>query len=31
MGMAKFKNYSGRRYGRLVAVSFVERKYGNRN
>jgi hypothetical protein len=27
--MAKFKNYSGRRYGRLVAVSFVGRKYGN--
>jgi hypothetical protein len=27
--MVKFKNYSGRRYGRLVAVSFVGRKYGN--
>jgi hypothetical protein len=29
VGMVKFKNYSGRRYGRLVAVSFVGRKYGN--
>jgi hypothetical protein len=34
VGMAKFKNYSGRRYGRLVAAWFVEshnRRYAAAN